>query len=307
MTRQTNNVSGNNGAHSWRPVLILGMNSDSSETPYPLVNLWKTWQFAQSLSARTVWERTHTVIRMAEACEIAPQAASVEHIVTWLAAGGDWSPRTRHTYHGALNAWFLWLQRQGHRVDNPMIMVGKPKCPRSEPRPISNSDLRRILATRMNRRSRAMILLGALAGMRVHEIAKVRAEHLDLVARHITIVGKGRRTDTLPLHHRIIEHAYQMPRVGWWFPGTDDGHQRRESVGGTIKQVMMRANVTGSAHRLRHWYGSALVEAGVDLRTVQELMRHVHLTSTQIYTEVTDKRRAEGIERLDPWQLSGAA
>lgn len=151
-----------------------------------------------------------------------------------------------------------------------------------------------------------MILLGAFAGMRVHEIAKVRAEHMDLITRHITIVGKGGHTDTIPLHHLIVEHAYQMPRTGWWFPGNDNGHQRRESIGGTIKQVMIRANVPGSAHCLRHWYGTALVEAGVDLRTVQELMRHRHLTSTQIYTEVTDKRRAEGIERLDPWALSVA-
>ena len=154
----------------------------------------------------------------------------------------------------------------------------------------------------MNRRTRAMILLAAFAGLRVHEIAKVRGEHLDLVDRRLTVHGKGDITATLPLHHRIVEHAYAagMPRTGWWFPGSDRGHQRRESVGQTIKEVMVRAGVLGSAHQLRHWYGSELLANGVDLRTVQELMRHRSVSSTQIYTQVTDQRRVAGIDSLDP-------
>lgn len=240
-------------------------------------------------------------MRMGRWCSVAPEEATEEHVATWLAEGGNWKPRTRWTYHSALNAWFLWLQQQRYRDDNPMVLIGKPKRPPGEPRPISDRDLIRLLAVRMHRRTRAMILLGAFEGLRVHEIAKVRAEHLDIVSRRITVVGKGGVTDVLPVHHRVIEHAYQMPRQGWWFPGSDHGHQRRESVGGTIKEAMIRAGVTGSAHQLRHWFGSALLERGVDLRTVQELMRHRQLNSTQIYTHVSDHRRAQGIERLDPW------
>ncbi|WP_255780637.1 tyrosine-type recombinase/integrase [Mycobacteroides abscessus] len=61
----------------------------------------------------------------------------------------------------------------------------------------------------------------------------------------------------------------------------------------------------GAGHRLRHWYGTALIEEGVDLRTAQELLRHASMQSTQIYTQVKNvyaqvknARRAEGIERL---------
>lgn len=291
-----------------RLVLIQGMGTDKGweqDRRYALVMLWQTWQFAQSLSKRTVHERTSTVIRMAKWCVAAPQEATLDQIVCWLAEGGDWSPRTRHTYHAALNAWFLWLQKQGYRADNPMVMVGTPRRPRSEPRPISDHDLIRLLGVRKNRRTRAMILLAAFAGLRVHEIAKVRAEHLDLIGRHMVVTGKGGSTDSLPLHHLIVEHAYLMPREGWWFPGSDHGHQRRESVGGTIKGAMIRAGVPGSAHQLRHWFGTALVETGSDLRTAQELLRHANLGSTQIYTRVTDQRRVEGIDRLDPFR--GAA
>lgn len=265
-----------------------------------LVDRWRVWMYAQSLSRRTVTERVHTVGRMAAWCEVAPQYADTDMIAAWLASG-DWAPRTRWTYHSALTAWFGWLQSQGHRADDPMALIGKPRRPRSVPRPISNRDLVRLLNVRVYRRTRAMILLAALQGLRCHEIAQVRGEHLDLIERMITVTGKGNITATLPLHHMVAEQAYLMPRTGFWFPGPDHGHQHRESVGGTIKEAMIRAGVAGSAHGLRHWFGTALVEAGVDLRTVQELMRHASLASTQIYTQVSDKRRAEGLERLNPW------
>lgn len=267
----------------------------------PLLSVWQTWQYAQSLSRRTVEERVGAVARMSMWCNASPECVTVDQIACWLAQG-DWSARTRMTYHSALTAWFLWLQIQEHRIDNPMVKIGKPKRPRSEPRPITSQELVRTLGIRMNRRTRGMILLAAFAGLRVHEIAKLRGEHLDLVDRRITIHGKGDVTATLPLHHRIVEHAYvaDMPRTGWWFPGADHGHQRRESVGGSIKDAMVRAGVLGSAHQLRHWFASELLANGVDLRTVQELMRHASVASTQIYTQVTDERRSAGIDSLDP-------
>lgn len=279
----------------------MGLSGDDTTEVYRLVTVWRTWQLAQSLSARTVEERTGTVGRMARWCGVAPEVATVEHVVTWL-AHADWAPRTRHTYHCALSAWFLWLQKQGHRVDNPMVLVGKPRRPRGEPRPLSDQDLVRLLRVRMHRRTKAMILLATLAGLRVHEIAKVRGEHLDLVNRTIVVCGKGNVTKTLPLHPMLIEQAYRMPRQGWWFPGRDGGHQRRESVGGTIKEAMIRAGVAGSAHQLRHWFGTTLVDEGVDLRTTQELMRHASLLSTQGYTLVKDQKRIDGVEQLDPWR-----
>lgn len=266
-----------------------------------LLDRWRTWQFAQSLSARTVTERCGTILRVSQYWDISPELLTVEQIAQWLAEGGNWSPRTRWTYHSALKAWFLWLQQQELRLDNPMVMIGKPRRPRGVPRPISSRDLTRLLAIRMNKRTRAMILLAAFAGLRVHEIAKIRAEHLDLISRTLFVTGKGDVTATLPLHHLIVEHAYQMPRTGWWFPGPCDGHQRRESIGGTIKAAMVRAGVNGSAHQLRHWFGTELVDSGTDLRTTQDLMRHATLTSTEIYTKVNDERRVEGIDRLDPW------
>jgi integrase len=268
------------------------------------VEEWQTWQFAQSLSARTVVERTAAVMRCAEWVGVTPEALRSQQIAAWLAEGGDWAARTRWTYHAALNAWFRWLEQQEYLTVNPMDKVGSPRRPRSEPRPVSDSNMRRLLRVPMHRRTRAMVLLAALQGLRVHEIAKVKAEHLDLIARTIIVAGKGGVTATLPLHHLVVEQAYLMPRRGFWFPGLDRGHQRRESISGTIKEAMIRAGVAGSAHQLRHWFGTALVKAGVDLRTTQELMRHQNLASTAVYTAVADEQRAKGIQLLDPFGVA---
>lgn len=269
----------------------------------PLLDEWQLWQYAKSLSRRTVTERLSTVSRMAEWSGRPAATAVPADIVGWLAAGDDWSLNTRWTYHANLAAWFLWLQKAGHRQDNPMVNIDRPKRSKGQPRPVSNRDMQRLVGVRCRQRSRAMLMLASFQGLRVHEIAKVKGDHFDLVNRSMTVTGKGGFTAVLPLHHRVLEVAYGMPRTGFWFPGPDRGHQRRESVSGTIKDAMVRAGVPGSAHCLRHWFGTALVEAGVDLRTVQVLLRHQNLSTTAIYTAISGRRQAEGIERLDPFAV----
>ncbi|WP_262491114.1 tyrosine-type recombinase/integrase [Mycobacterium simiae] len=104
------------------------------------------------------------------------------------------------------------------------------------------------------------------------------------------------------MHPLILDSAESMPRRGWWFPSnsTRPGqHIRGQVVSMTICDAMRRADIPdGGAHRLRHWYGTNLVTSGADLRTAQTLLRHSNLASTAIYTEVTDDRRIEAIDRL---------
>ena len=265
---------------------------------FPVVEQWATWQYAKGLSRRTVEERCRLICRIAADIGTHPDTITSTQIVGWLAQH-DWAPNTRATYHRALTSWFVWLQRMGLRADNPLIILDAPKRTKGVPHPVSDADLARLLTIRMHKRSRAMIHLAAYQGFRVHEIAKVKGEHFNLNDCTVTVVGKGNLKAVLPLHNRVIEVAERMPS-GWWFPGSDRGHQRRESISGTIKEVMIRASVPGSAHSLRHWFATALVEAGVDLRTVQTLLRHQQLNTTEIYTRVSQSRRHDAINLLDP-------
>jgi integrase len=210
---------------------------------------------------------------------------------------------SRSAYFSSISCFYRWWADNGGV--NITARLPRPKMPKSTPRPISDEQLRVLLATNMRRKTRTMILLAALAGLRVHEIAKVRGEDVDIEARTLRVTGKGNVTTTLPLHPLLVEAARTMPRRGWWFMGnaTRPGLPiARRSVSEVIGMVMERAGIPGgTAHRLRHWYGSKLVADGADLRTAQTLLRHANLNTTAIYVQVSDPKRVEAIDRLDPF------
>ncbi|WP_051461411.1 tyrosine-type recombinase/integrase [Tomitella biformata] len=274
----------------------------------PLISEWEVWQHAARRSPITIAERTR-VIRNLER-ETGRLAALLEpvEIVRWFAAHADhWSAGTHVTYHSYVAQWFGWLQLQGHRYDNPMIRVGTPRAPDRIARPVADAELMRLLSINMHRRTRLMILLAALAGLRAHEIAKFRGEDIDLARQQMTVIGKGGRTKVLPVHRILLAYADLMPRHGFWFPApvTRAGqHVHRKSVSQIVSQAMRRAGVRGTAHSLRHWYGTTLLEDGADLRAVQELLRHQSIATTQIYTKVPEAGRRGAVDRLDPYRAA---
>lgn len=274
------------------------------------VDDWKIWQVAQRLSRRTIDERVRVIRLLHAETGIQPTTITAIDIVEWLADhDDDWSDSTAATYTSYLNAWFKWLQITDRRADNPMVKVGIPRVPEREPRPTTDADVVRLLQTRMWTSTRRMILLALLAGLRVHEIAQIRGEDIDFSTRMLWVRGKGRRLKSVPMHPLLVEMAAEMPAAGWWFPmrGHESEHVLPKSVSDIIGRTMRRAGVRGTPHCLRHWYASTMLENGVDIRVVQELLRHKSLATTQIYTKVPDGRRHEAIATLDPWRALRAA
>lgn len=266
---------------------------------------WKLWQVAKRLSRRTVDERLRVIRLLHKETGIQPISIAAIDIVEWIAEhDADWSDSTAATYTSYLSAWFKWLQLVDRRIDNPMVKVGTPRVPEREPRPISDAEVVRLLQARMWTSTRRMILLALLAGLRVHEIAKVRGEDVDFNTRMLWVKGKGRRLKSVPLHPILLEIASEMPAAGWWFPmrGCESEHVLPKSVSDIVGRTMRRAGVRGTPHALRHWYASTMLDNGVDIRVVQELLRHKSLATTQIYTKVPDGQRHNAIAGLDPWR-----
>lgn len=221
----------------------------------------------------------------------------------WLADHHDeWADSTAAIYVSYLRVWFKYLQLTDQRADDPMIKVGTPRVGEREPRPVSDRAVIELLQTSMRSKTRVMILLALLAGLRVHEIAKVRGEDFDLRDGLLWVKGKGRKTKSIPLHPILVEVVGTMPDSGLWFPmrGCPSEPMHYRSVSQVIGRTMQRAGINATAHQLRHWYGTTLLDDGADLRVVQELMRHKSIASTQIYTAVPSGRRRTAIASLDP-------
>ncbi|MCV7208758.1 tyrosine-type recombinase/integrase [Mycolicibacterium canariasense] len=266
---------------------------------------WKLWQVAKRLSRRTINERLRVIRLLHNETGIQPISITAIDIVEWIAEhDGDWSDSTAATYTSYLSAWFKWLQIVDRRIDNPMVKVGTPRVPEREPRPVADTEVVKLLQARMWTSTRRMILLALLAGLRVHEIAQIRGEDVDFNTRLLWVKGKGRRLKSVPLHPILLEMASEMPGAGWWFPmrGCESEHVLSKSVSDIIGRTMRRAGVRGTPHALRHWYASTMLDNGVDIRVVQELLRHKSLATTQIYTKVPDGQRFDAIAGLDPWR-----
>ncbi|MDH6181802.1 integrase/recombinase XerD [Microbacteriaceae bacterium SG_E_30_P1] len=262
---------------------------------------WRLWQEAQGLSERTISERLSIVRRLLEHAGAAPLELSPADIIRFVGAHGGQT--TKATYHATIRAYCQWLVRVQLRADDPSLLTPTPKRTRGKPRPIPTGNLELLLASATRRRTRMMILLAAAAGLRVHEIAKFHGEDLDRRNGIITVTGKGGATAMIPAHEAITELAVHFPVDGYWFAsyelqGSDRPHVSRAAVYRAIADTMRRAGVVGTPHQLRHWYGTTLLENGVHMRVVQELLRHKSVATTELYTGVSWGLLQAGIAQL---------
>ena len=254
----------------------------------------------QGLSQRTITERIRVINQITTATGTDPAALTPQAISTWLATLP--SATTKNAYFTVLRAWSRWLVQSDHRADDPTTRVPRPKTPAGHPRPVTDAQLDAVLALPLRQDTRTKIILGAWAGMRVHEIAKICGEDISPVAGTITITGKGGRTDLLPAHQLILQQASNYPRRGLWFPSPKDPAVpvRAKTVSAVISAAFDRADAPATAHQLRHYFATSLLRAGADSRVVQSLMRHESLATTGRYLAVNVDQQRAALSGLAP-------
>lgn len=270
----------------------------ADDAPDTLIDAWTLTMQAQGLSQATITERTRLIRQLARTTGTDP-AALTPHTLTAFLAAID-SPVTADAYYSIARAWCSWLVRAGHRDDDPTMRVPRPRVPPARPRPITRPQLDTLLATPLRQDTRTKILLAAYAGLRIHEIAKLKGQDIDPAGGTLTVTGKGGRTDLLPAHPIILTQAASYPRRGLWFPSpTRPGqHVTAQTVGTVIARALRRAGIDATAHQLRHFFATSLLEAGVDSRIVQTLMRHASLATTGRYLGVTLTQQRAALNSL---------
>ncbi|HHW92300.1 MAG TPA: tyrosine recombinase XerC [Firmicutes bacterium] len=212
----------------------------------------------------------------------------------------------------ALRSFFYFLQREGSLSHNPAAEVGTPKQGRKLPRFLYRQEIEALLAappanTPLGQRDRALLEVLYAAGLRVSEVTNLRLQDLDLSRGEVRIVGKGRKERLVPLGSKAREalnrYLHQGRRqllsqdkdsgatdivfLNRWGKGLSVRSVRRV----LDKYVEKLALAKGlSPHSIRHSFATHLLEAGADLRVVQELLGHVNIATTQIYTHVSRQR-----------------
>ena len=199
----------------------------------------------------------------------------------------------------------------GARADNPAVEVDPPRRTRKLPRTLSPGEAERLIdaaqgTTPRALRDHALVELLYGAGLRVTEAISLERAGVDLENRFVRSVGKGNKERIVPIGRKAADalrrylsrgrpHLERRTRPELFLNAHGGGLTR----GGAFLILRRLAEKAGleptrvHPHLLRHSFATHLLEGGADLRSVQEMLGHADLATTELYTHVTDKRRRE--------------
>jgi len=256
------------------------------------------WLRSRGCGETTITDRLEHLDDFARHNPVFPDVSPM-HVTAWLGREG-FAPWSRATYYGHLKSFFAYAVENDLLPVDPMARMRRPKAPKSTPRPLTSDQVDQVMGVARNANMHAWLTLALYAGLRAHEIAKIRGEDVD--QENIFVLGKGGTTAQVPTHPLIWEEAQRRPRAGWWFPARfGDGHVQMRHVSAATGRHFTANGIEGGIHRLRHTYATRLLRSGVNIRVVQELMRHESLNSTMVYTAVSEDERRDGISRLQAY------
>lgn len=192
----------------------------------------------------------------------------------WLASGSHWRGETRGSVFVALRAFFAWCRPE----DDPVDPIRRPRKVRGVARTIPDDALADAMASASGE-TRWLLRLASTTGLRRSELAAVHAD--DVEGGWLRVMGKGAKVRRVPLAPDV--EAWLVSRGGWAFPGSDGGHLTPGAISARIKRA------TGwNAHSLRHRYATNVYKATRDLRSVQTLLGHASLATTERYLAVDE-------------------
>lgn len=237
------------------------------------------------------------------------------------------SATTQSRRLSALRQYYTFLQEERFRKDNPAKILENPKLPRSLPKVLSEDEVNKLFAVLTDDTSyeglQLLCLLEILyaAGLRVSELVSLtRASILD-GGSAVMVRGKGNKERIVPLTDSAADVLKKylddrQKKLGkeaaankHLFPSrAKQGYLPRQSFALMLKKVAAKAGIDAdrlSPHVLRHAFATHLLNHGADLRSVQEMLGHSDISTTQIYTHVMDKRLIDAVKTHHPLAKAG--
>ncbi|HYF15223.1 MAG TPA: tyrosine recombinase XerC [Phycisphaerales bacterium] len=251
--------------------------------------------------------------------------ATTEQVRGFLTHLGDqqYSPATMARKIATLRSFFKWADRRGIASCNPMTSIRTPRQPKRLPKAIPIEQVEQLLAAPgdgdvLSRRDRAMLETLYSTGIRVSELVGLMVGDLDLTGEALRIRGKGKKERIVPLGSHAVQAVVRYLEIlrsdGKYAPylgtaektplfvnkhgGRLSSRSVRRKLDKYLKQVGLDPAI--SPHTLRHSFATHLLDNGADLRSVQELLGHQSLSTTQVYTHLSTQRMQDAYNRAHP-------
>ncbi len=228
------------------------------------------------------------------------------------------SKRTKARVIASLRQFFNYLEVSKLVNANPMTSIAIPKIEKSLPDYLTRVEIQKLFVVFkeneiLELRDRTMFELMYASGLRISEVCYLTVSNVDTKTKLLTIVGKGDRERLVPfgeLAHDLLEVYFRDARPKLMKHGASDyvfisrkgGNLNRKSVWRLLQKYIRRSDIQKNItpHTLRHSFATHLLQNKADLRSVQELLGHIDISTTQIYTHVADSYLQETYQEYHP-------
>jgi integrase/recombinase XerD len=241
---------------------------------------------------------------------------SLALVSAWMsdlhAAGLGARSAARHL--SALRSLMKFVVSEGELDTDPTTLVQSPKLGRRLPRPLALEQVLAMIAqpdpsTARGARDRAMLSLCYAAGLRVNELVRLTFGDVDLQRGLVAAFGKGKKRRLVPLGSLTMDHlsaylAHPQPHNphAWLFPSRQGQPVTRQMFWKLVRKAALGAGISETVHphRLRHSFATHLLARGADLRSVQTLLGHADIATTEIYTHISSDLLRQTHARTHP-------
>ncbi len=223
----------------------------------------------------------------------------------------------------AIKDFHRYLCKEENIRDNPALLIDNPKPDKPLPVVLSKDEINKMISSIdqedvLSIRNRAMMELLYAAGLRITELLDLTVRELHLKEKYVSVIGKGDKERLVPIGdmavsyvRKYVEHARPIlmkdKNTFLLFFNYKGEKMSRQGFFKYIKKLAIDNGITKniSPHTIRHSFATHLLEGGVDLRIVQELLGHEDISTTQIYTHIDKSRLKEMYDETHPLAKRG--
>jgi integrase/recombinase XerD len=247
----------------------------------------------------------------------APASATTADVIDFLEVlrNGGYSSSSICRYISSIKALYKYMLMENVIDSDPSENIQTPKKWERLPKALSVSDVRTLLDTGLSGktalRDSAMLELLYSSGLRVSELVSIKLGDIHFEAGFVRVLGKGSKERVVPVNSRALEkvkryiqeerpYILKKRESLYLFVTRMGGQMTRQRFWQTLKTIGGRAGVVLSPHTIRHCFATHLLEGGADLRSVQKMLGHSDISTTQVYTKVTTDRIKKVFKKYHP-------